>query len=498
MANVALLTPTRTRTFIEQQNLIRGAFAQRRKKSFNADATMSPLLSFRTSMRRALMKARAALDTAEYADFLDWHTRQHQAEFPRNSEGPIGFDYLNGVIDGPIIPLSKELTWLISRLLQHADLLAAFRGQARRLDQLCVEGRYREAIDLLTSITESYGESMWSVQLRIALEHKGFGLEAQKAYYETVRRQYRRGILSYVAYHTSVLNEDRTTWQRFSETISRDSQKRKDRALADYFQYRLLNTWPENPGSIANVLRLEQSHSIIDQYETFVSFCQDVSARPYHSDLKNAVGAACRALGGVGDFRLKNIDSSMAQFPGLSPELEAAAKALATQGQHQDSVQNEEPTEADPWSVIAAAYVHRDAPKQGSAEQPRLFYENLSRFIWSDGHTATAVGELEKLCQTFRGIPIAKGVLAFVRGFYPSNENRPFRFGLVDLNSSLQDRGVGIIFATSIIHGDTERDERERMLAALQFFDDENYQGALDALEAVRDSAHEPLGRIDI
>lgn len=496
MANAALLTPTRTRTFIDQQNLIRGAFAQRRKRSFNENATMSPILSFRTSMRRALMKARAALDTAEYADFLDWHTRQHLAEFPGNSEGPVGFDYLNGVIEGPIIPLSKELMWLIARLLQHVDLLAAFRGRARPLDELCVDGRYRDAIDALTGITESYGESMWSVQLRIALEHKGFGLEAQKAYYETVRGQYRRGILSYVAYHTSVLNEDRTTWQRFSETISRDSQKRKDRALADYFQYRLLNTWPENQASIASVLRIEQSHSIIDQYETFVSFCQDVSARPYHSELKNAVAAACHALGGVGDFRLKNIASSMDQFGELSSELAAAAEALAAQGQRYNSFGNEGSGEADPWSVIAAAYTHRDASKQGGAGQQKLFYENLSRFIWSNGHTTTIVGELEKLCHTFRGIPIAKGVLAFVRGFYPSNENRPFRFSLVDLNSSRQDRDEGIIFATSIVHGDTERDERERMLAALESFREENYQAALDALEGVRDSAYEPLGRL--
>ena len=286
MPHDVTLTPIRARIFTDQQTLVRGAFAQRRQKGFEQAGATPALLSYRTNMRRALMKARAALDISEYADFLSWQSRQFLAEFPNGSEGPVGFDYLNGVIEGPIMPLPKELTWLIARIIQQMDLIKDFRNKASGLDQLCASGLYREAIGLLTEVTDVYGESMWSVQLRIALEHKGSGLEAQKLYYETVRQQYRRGILAFVAYHTSVLNEDRTTWQRFSETISKESGRRKDKSIGDYFRYRLLNTWPETPTAIANVLRIEQSHSIIDQYETFVSFAQEVSSRLYDKDLK--------------------------------------------------------------------------------------------------------------------------------------------------------------------------------------------------------------------
>lgn len=477
MANAAQLTSMRTKIFVEQQNLVRGAFAQRRKRGFDESASTSSTLNYRTNIRRALMRARAALDPSEYGDFLDWYTRQHRAEFPSGSAGPVGFDYLNGIVEGATIPLSKELAWLVARFTQQRDYLANFRAQACHLDKLCVEGDYQAAIELLTEITSTHGESMWSIQLRIALEQKQSGLEAQKAYYDSVKRQYRRGILAYVAHHTSVLSEDRTSWQRFSETLIRASDKRAEKATGDYFKYRLLGIWSDSSSSIANVLRVEQSHSIIDQYETFVALCQHVVTRPYRSDLRNAVAAGAAALASIGDFRLANVAEAAnqgAQTARIGNEITSEALSAGANKDHWPV--------SDPWAVIALSCGNAILPNWQPGTQSNLFNDHLTNLFRSGGNTAAVAGELEKLSHMFRGLPVAKGILDFIRAFYPAGSSPPFQFHVINLNSSVRPTTSAIVEAISGTYSKVVSDSCLRLARALRLFYEEDYNGSRDAL----------------
>ncbi|TAX26855.1 hypothetical protein [Rhizobium leguminosarum] len=305
---MTIRTPlARSKTFTQQQNLIRGAIADRRRRGFSDNAPISNERIARTSLRRALLSARAALNERDYYAFLEWFTGIHRLEFPTGIEENVGFDYLNGVIKGPVLPLASEIAWLATRFSFSAGAISSFRAAADQLEACVFAGRYDRALERLSEISETHGETMWSVQLRIALEQKKGGLEAQKAYFESIRGKYRRGILEYVAYQTSVRNEERTSWLRFTEIIKTANAGSKDKEVADYLDYRLRNVWPASRSSIANVLRLEQSHSIVDQYETFVAFCQEVVRRNDLIDLYPAILVACEGLAHIEDFRLVKI-----------------------------------------------------------------------------------------------------------------------------------------------------------------------------------------------
>ena len=324
------------------------------------------------------------------------------AEFGERREGDIGYDYLNGVIEGPPVPLSKEIAWINARLVTNSETIGKFRADANRLDASCVRGAYDQALTHLNDIVKRYGESMWSVQLRLALEQRQGGLEAQKAFLEHVRSRYRQGILSYVAYNTSVRNEERTSWRRFELGIRARSARREDRALADYLNYRLLDAWPDTTVGIANVLRLEQSHSIVDIYETFVRLAQFATESSNLGSLRSALCASARALAPVNDFRLHRITGTeTGLYRGNEASAGLASGRLAAALR---ATRSSELSASDPWLSIYAAGVFAAAGKEAPSKTG-LFSNVLIRFFSPRGSTTQAVQDLRnsaKISPDFR------------------------------------------------------------------------------------------------
>ena len=433
-------------TFVHHQNLVRGALGNRRKRQFETDTTMSPDLIFRTRVRAALLQARAALNVEEFADFLEWYDRQRVAEFGSRREGDIGFDYLNGIIDGPAVPLWKEIAWIGARLIADADALANFRADANGLDALCIRGAYNQALTRLHTITQRHGESLWAVQLRLALEQRQGGLEAQKAYLEHVRSKYRQGILSYVAYNTSVRNEDRTSWRRFEAGIRTRSAKRKDRGLAEYLNYRLLNEWPTTVAGVANVLRHEQSHSIIDIYETFVALAQRVIGSADLRVFLPSVRATARALASVDDFRLRKIAGDTVGRSRTADAAAALASGRLTQALR--AANSGKFSAADPWSCIYGAAALATAGKSPPL-RPGLFSNLLVRFLSFQGSSTQDAYDLEKVCHNFDGLPVVRGVGTFAKAVYALSDVGAFRFEWVGLNSPLDgpedESGIAVV-----------------------------------------------------
>lgn len=429
------LIPRRTAhsaAFVQQQNLVRGAFANRRKRGFNRSAGISPRLILRTNLRRVLLRTRAALDIDEFAEFLNWFGWFRASQLGGRDEPEIGFEYLNGVIDGPPIPLVKEIAWIVARLLLEAETLTQFRQSASRLDERCVGGRYEEALVILEEIVADHGESMWSVQLRFALEQRHNGLEAQKAYLELVRGKYHQGILAYVAYNTSVRNEERTSWPRFAEGIRTASARRKDKPLSDYLNYRLLGEWPPSAEGVSNVLRLEQSHSIIDLYETFVALCQLAGARDDLRPLGAVLQAAAEALVEIDDFRVAKI----ARAPTGRRRSDAVSIALANGDLAKAlcAARSGPGSRSDPWAAIYHAAVYAFAKRKPRVANG-IFGDLLVRLINPASTTTTDFREVEKLCKNFAGLPVARGVATFAEAIYPAHHNDAFAFKRIGLNS---------------------------------------------------------------
>jgi tetratricopeptide (TPR) repeat protein len=432
-------TLSRSRSFTQQQNLIRGALADRRRRGFSDNAAVSNERIARTSLRRALLSARAALNERDYYEFLEWFAGIYRLEFPTGIEEDVGFDYLNGVIKGPVLPLASEIAWLATRFSFSARAINSFRAAADQIEACVFAGRYGRALDRLSEISETHGETMWSVQLRIALEQKKGGLESQKAYFESIRGKYRRGILEYVAYQTSVRNEERTSWLRFSEIIKVANASSKDKEVADYLDYRLRNVWAASRSSIANVLRLEQSHSIIDQYETFVAFCQEVVRRNDLTDISPVILAACEGLAHIEDFRLRKIIGALKGDTANSSSTKNSSLASISNSEIAELAAKTRPSLSkvvDAWDVIYHEFAMGFRKRKKKRDARGVFGNLLTRFLHPSGDSASDAYELEKLCHNMHGLSIGRAALAMFRAFYPAEDQNEFTFTLIGLHSA--------------------------------------------------------------
>jgi hypothetical protein len=99
---------------------------------------------------------------------------------------------------------------------------------------------------ILDDINKKNGFSLWSIQLRIALENLRGGLEAQKKYTSEVRSKFRQGLLNFISYHTSVRNEEKTTTQKFKDDIIKriDNHKYFEDFVKTYTKYKLTSEIP--------------------------------------------------------------------------------------------------------------------------------------------------------------------------------------------------------------------------------------------------------------
>lgn len=463
--------------------MVRGAIAERRRKGFFQNETMSTARQVRTNLRRVLLQTRAAIDSAHYGAFLEWFTAISRLEFPNGIEDDVGFDYLNGVIKGPPVSLAHEISWLTTRFQFESDAINDFRIRAEALERHALNGRYSDAIDYLAAINSVHGETMWSVQLRLALEQKSGGLEAQKAYFESVRGKYKRGILEYVAYQTSLRNEERASWTRFSDAIGNANLASKDREIGDYLDYRLRNKWPATSSAICNVIRIEQSHSVLDQYETFVSFCQEVVRRTDLVHLRPEVGRAVEALGEISDFRLRKIQNTISDFPtdfpstieelgGTHDDGDFSGLALKTR----NSLSQNKNTWESLYHEVLMASEDKAEPKSASG----LFSPFLRRFIHSRGDTANDAHELEKLCHNFNALSFGRAALALVRAIYPAESDQEFNFRLVGLHSpaeSLEDSKGILPFLRA-----SRNNRAEKLADALSAFYRVEPEAALEAI----------------
>ena len=291
-----------------QQNLVRGALSRFRSRGFkNAPTDATRVL--RVALTTSMLKARAELPESDFERFLDWIVDVVNTTTPELRSQPIRYDFLSGFASKcPRTSLERELLWIAHRIAREASAINAFVSGVSAVQQHCLEGRYDGALAALSDITDAFGQSYWAVQLRVALEHAVGGLEQQKRFTDEVRNQFRRGLLSYITYYSSVRNEDRTTLPRFVEMIEQRIAKTKyDVDVRRYLRYRLFCAWPSSATGIADVLRLEQNHSIIDVYETFIGALQHILTRPEFAEFRPQILRVAALLAPIADFRVSKL-----------------------------------------------------------------------------------------------------------------------------------------------------------------------------------------------
>ena len=443
---------TADRIFLDHQNQFRGLASAFKSRRFVKDRARPPAYVFRRDYRQLLLNARVALDETQFRPFLEWTAHQFDTTLQDLGRVPLGYDELEGVRGAQPASLDRELRWIATRLSTQVQQLLPFRLGAAMVEFAVVNDAHETAIEALETLQALGGATFWGVQLRIALEQLAGGLERQKRYASTVRAVYRDGLLGFVAYHTSVRNEDKSTPRKFVEHIvSRLTRhSRYPEEVKTYLRYRLAGQWPENADDIARILEVEQSHTLLDLYETFVAVCQEIVARDDLAAYRPVVAECVGMLPASLDFRLRKIMGAL----GLSTEMEPARRRAVSDALFAGDAATAARTWAanratsDVWDVIYGGFAlgfarHGSLPRKLAASQAARL---LSLALKDHPDAAEAQQLLGKLAVNLRGLPFAAGLAALHGQLERTNPQAPWKPWVIGLNapsSGIEDLPVG-------------------------------------------------------
>lgn len=435
------------KAFIEQQNKFRGLVSGYRSRRFVKDRTTIPSVRFRSGLRELLLDTRVALHHSQFDVFLSWVNQQMEAQLADIGQLTIGYEELRGVYtEAPLASLECELLWITARIKADVSRFNDFRSGAEEVEHLVFIGKLEAAIEALKLIELAFGVSLWSVQLRIALEHQSGGLEQQKRYTAEVRSVYKRGLLGFVAYHTSVRNEDRTTLAKFCDDIKAriDKHQYYEPFVKTYARYRLAGEWPTSESRLADILRVEQSHSFIDIYETFVAVVQEIARRDDLHKVHRVLVKCLRNLTAITDFRLTKValllngnDSPMVLSPRsteISDALFLGDAKLAAQIAHRTV---KTPQSIDIWQFIYSglAFAHATRPREREFRHPNDISRLIGKVLCRCDVSNDPFGLLGKLAINLRGLPTAAGLIDLLPLLRRLRPDDPWQPWLISMNS---------------------------------------------------------------
>ena len=442
------------RRFIALQNRFRGLVGELRTKRFVEDRKRDPIQRFRSNLSNLYLDMRAELTIDQYPQMVAWVVDQVTGQLKDVMQAPLRYDDLSGVYpDAPVVSLERELTWIAHRLSMNWSTLRPFIDSLTPISLATLHGHYEEALSAVALQQEKLGVSLWSVQLRLALEQQAGGLERQKRYAAEVRKVHRRGLLGFTTYHTSVRNEDRTTLAKYLDDIEYRIQNHSyyDNALKHYARYRLKGEIPANNAEVADILRIEQNHSIQDIYQTFVAMIQELTGRGPDEELRKVLLRVTSILP-KDDFRVEKIEHY------LSPHLSLPGRRLRATDIASDLLTGNITRgnslslrrckySVDPWDIIYAG-LGRAALQLTVSEfsiRPTTIAKGLGAIFGRGPRAAEAAAQLSKLTQNFRGLPFAAGLADFEsiwRRLRPDSDWTAFRVGLNSPTFGIEDQRI--------------------------------------------------------
>ena len=444
------------RQFLVYQNRFRGLISKLRSKRFVEKRTHDPIQQFRSGLNNLYLDMRAGLSREQYPLVLRWVTEQFEGQLKDIAQAPLGYDEVAGICtDAPSVSLDRELLWISHRIRMNQDRLAVVSQISTVIALATLNGKYEAALAALTHLQEQFGVSLWSVQLRLALEQQVGGLERQKRYSAEVRKVYKRGVLNFTTYHTSVRNEDRTTLTKFLDDVEGriGNHQYFDNAVKTYARYRLKGEFPPTDSGLADLLKVEQSHSIVDIYETFISVLQEIVGRGVTPERRQVIEAA------LGNFETRDFRAAKIMYQ-LDPEVQVPAPVTRSSaildallsGRIKSSAllaRRALKTSIDPWDLIygGLAYGHHTRwSSQKSPIKPSTIMQAISCIFGRAPNAADAATQLSKLVLNFGGMPFAAGLAKLdhmIRRVRPDGPWTAHRIGLNSPSFGIEDIAYG-------------------------------------------------------
>lgn len=430
-----------SRSFTKLQHRFRGLIANFRSKRFVEERRASPERVFRSALQNLLLDARAAIDPHLYRAFLEWTVEQSRGQLTDLAVIPIAYDELTGIYSkAPIVSLEHELLWITERIRIESSRINALVQSIRQIQLATFDGAYEEAIVAVSTMQAIFGVSLWSVQLRLALEHLAGGLERQKRYAAEVRKAHRAGLLNFTVYHTSVRNEDRTTLGKFIDDVEAriSAVTGHSEPTKTYDRYRLKGEMPMTDLGLAEILRVEQSQGIVDIYETYIAILQEMARESPNQERVRFIVYCIEQLD-IDDFRLDKLLRLLEPSrPSILPERDASASDALFEGNVGQAIRKSNKLRSDdPWTYIYTGLARSfgGALSHPIASRPTSVAALIARIMSRCDGSEDAWAQLAKLALNLRGLPLCAGLLEAAVQLRRSGPDQPWRPWLIGLNS---------------------------------------------------------------
>ncbi|UST89284.1 hypothetical protein [Pseudomonas siliginis] len=426
------------------QHKFRGLVSAFKARKFEENRRFDHSFIFRRGYRDLMLEARAVLHISSFSKYLQWCGFHIANQLPELRRYPTGYDELQGVSwSDKKVSLEREVFWITARINQDYAAINSYRNCAERIEALVIRDELDEAVEVVKSTESIHGASFWSVQLRIALESVVGGLEGQKKYTAEVRSIYKSGLLNFIAYNTSVRNEDKVSIQKYTDDISlriSDHSKYED-SVKTYMRHRLLNSWPSDNERIADVLRVEQSHSLIDIYETFISLIQYSLRNEANIELRSILISAMQQISNVNDFRLAKACLALGlPLKSVFPIRDRTVFDLLSVGDISAAfkkgllLKRLKPEVPDAWDHIYAGVALGLSSQRSKGDKLSEVSQLIASILRQDEDASTAYSKLLKITTNFSGLPFASAIRSFVELIYRKHPTAEWRPEVVSLN----------------------------------------------------------------
>lgn len=402
-------------SFLKYQNKIRGIISQRKnQKVFDGKSLDKSNDALKRGISEIFLLARAELDEKDFSRFIEWtndqvHSQVKDAELYKKKS----YSDVAGLFKKiPVVTLEKEIAWIIERINAESQKINEFYDFIINLEKTVYLGNYKEAIDDLNLFEQKNGASIWSIQLMIGLEQVANGLIEQKKYTNSLRKIFKTGLLSYLAFFISGRNEVKTNFLKFIEDVEKSISAhrgfKKNEALLTYLTYKISGVYPEIE-KIDHILRIEQAHSIYDIYDTFLNIAQFLIYQN-REDILLRHKYSLKKLSSLKDYRIEKILKHL--------NINEINECQKRDYQVFDECSNEisyndrciRPEGVDIWGLFNKGYNKYNTEFYDSENLFKQSYESLLSFTKFSSESAKNINQLNKHILNFNIFPSVKAL----------------------------------------------------------------------------------------
>lgn len=267
------------------KNLARGQLGAANSRAY-APTYVDRRSEFEAGLRKAALIGGQHLSLGEHASFLAWLKSQHSLLVsPTAQRGSASYRALSNFYVPEQVTLERQAAWTLSRITDAVDQICSYEKVFYRLEVEVLTGQVTAARSTIAEIETTFGATVRLAEVKLAFEQFYSGLEAQKKLAAQMRGGKGAGLIGFLIHYVSMRNEPTVPAERYQQAVTERISRLLPGPIRDYTTYRLAQVAPQTDDAIANILKVQEAHSVFDLFDTLRELCTLSLAPGAHSAL---------------------------------------------------------------------------------------------------------------------------------------------------------------------------------------------------------------------